>query len=515
MRGESCLTSTAEALAAYLGGLKVSQGPLAGRRLEVLPWEREALALLDTPGPVAVSMARANGKTTFVAGLLAACLDGPLREPRADVLLASPSLRQSRIAFAHVREFLAARHDLRDRAVWRVNDTHLHAQITHRPTGARVLCVGCTPDTLHGLAVGFALIDEPAKLPPAKRDALLAAVRTSAGKIEGARVVAIGTRSDAPAHWFTKMLAGPRALVYAAEARDDPFAVETWRRANPSLDAFPALLPAIREEAREAERDPALLPAFKALRLNLGTAETEAASLIDVDAFEAVEVDRVDRGGPYVLGVDLGSGAAMSAAAACWYGSGAVEAFAMFPAEPPLAERGRADAVGSLYVEMAAGGDLLTSGVHVVNVADVLREALARWGRPEAIVCDRWREAELREALAAVGFPLARLAVRGQGFKDGGEDVRRFRRQVLARTVRVRRSLLIVGALAEARVVTDPAGNAKLAKSSEGGRRQAARDDVAAAIVLAVAERDREGREEPEPARGPRVHIPAAVRARM
>ena len=73
------------------------------------------------------------------------------------------------------------------------------------------------------------------------------------------------------------------------------------------------------------------------------------------------------------------------------------------------------------------------------------------------------------------------------GFKDGGADVRDFRRAVLADRVAPVESLLLTAALAEARVATDPAGNSKLAKSSEGGRRQKARDDAAAAAVLAVA----------------------------
>ena len=42
-------------------------------------------------------------------------------------------------------------------------------------------------------------------------------------------------------------------------------------------------------------------------------------------------------------------------------------------------------------------------------------------------------------------------------------------------------------AVAEARCVMDPAGNAKLAKQVEGGRRLRARDDAAAAAILAVA----------------------------
>ena len=36
-------------------------------------------------------------------------------------------------------------------------------------------------------------------------------------------------------------------------------------------------------------------------------------------------------------------------------------------------------------------------------------------------------------------------------------------------------------------MVTDPAGNSKLAKATQGGRRVRARDDAAAAAILAVA----------------------------
>ena len=39
----------------------------------------------------------------------------------------------------------------------------------------------------------------------------------------------------------------------------------------------------------------------------------------------------------------------------------------------------------------------------------------------------------------------------------------------------------------EARTISDPAGNAKLAKGPQGGRRLRARDDAAAAAVLAVS----------------------------
>ena len=82
---------------------------------------------------------------------------------------------------------------------------------------------------------------------------------------------------------------------------------------------------------------------------------------------------------------------------------------------------------------------------------------------------------------------MAGLVVRGQGYRDGGQDVRDFRAAVLGGHVRPAESLLLTAAMSEARVAGDPAGNWKLSKGTQGGRRHRARDDAAAAAILAVA----------------------------
>ena len=128
-----------------------------------------------------------------------------------------------------------------------------------------------------------------------------------------------------------------------------------------------------------------------------------------------------------------------------------------------------------------------------MSVEALLGEVLARWGRPAVVAADRYRESDLRQALDRAHFPSASYVPRGQGFKDGSEDVRAFRRAVLSGNVTAGKSLLLRAALAEARTVADPSGNEKLAKSTEGGRRRRARDDAAAAAILAVAEGSRRG----------------------
>ena len=114
---------------------------------------------------------------------------------------------------------------------------------------------------------------------------------------------------------------------------------------------------------------------------------------------------------------------------------------AALPESPSLARRGIADGVGTLYLEMLASGDLIQAGGRVADVNALIAEARHRWGDPVAVVCDRWREADLRQSLDAIGFPLGvRVVTRGQGFKDGAEDVRKFRAACLSGEVHPRRS---------------------------------------------------------------------------
>ena len=75
---------------------------------------------------------------------------------------------------------------------------------------------------------------------------------------------------------------------------------------------------------------------------------------------------------------------------------------------------------------------------------------------------------------------------RGFGWKDGSEDIERFRRALFDGEVQVAPSLLLRSAFADAITLVDPANNHKLAKARSLGR-----IDAAAAVVLAVAEGQR------------------------
>ena len=474
----------------YMEGLIIGQGREAGQKLKLYPWQKRFLrGAFGQPDDAALSLARGGGKTTFVAGIACATLDGPLAEPMAETLVVASSFDQGLVCFRHVLHFLQPVMDDRPKQ-WRVQDSANRATITNRDNGSMLRVLGSDPRRLHGSAPKLILADEVAQYPLNLIDRMLAALETSRGKIPDSKMLWLGTRADSPDHPFENALKDGvlgYSQVHAAKKTDPPFQVRTWRKANPGLSRQPDLEKAIRQESKRAKMDSSAMARFKALRMNLGVSEVVESVLLEFETWERIEVKEPECVGPYVLGIDLGQNAAMSAAASYWMDTGGLEAFACFPEEPDLLERGRQDGVDRLYVECAERGELIQEGQLVSDVQALLVEVRARWGAPAAIVCDRWREAELRQSLGAVKFPVIPLIVRGMGYRDGGQDVREFRSACLSDQVSPRRSLLLRSAMSGAKVSTDPAGNAKLAKGGEG-RRARCRDDAAAAAILAVSE---------------------------
>ena len=430
--------------------------------------------MLGKEGDASLTIGRGNGKSALVAGIACSVLDpaGPLHGRRREVVVCASSFAQARIIFEDVDAMIRVKAgDLR--RGYRVQDSQNMATITHRGSGARLRCIGSDPRRAHGLRPLLVLADEPSQWPPSTGEKMVAALRGGLGKVPGSRFVALGTRPAASDHWFQRMLDRPGngyAQTHAAPAEAPTFTLRSIRRANPSWAALPSLRKRVLADRDEAKRDPNELATFRALRLNQGVSDTQESVLLDAATWEAAE-GRPERSGPCFWGVDLGTNAAQSAICGLWPDTGRLEVVAAFPTEPSLEERGLRDGVGSLYRDCFRRGELVTVGGAAVDVGALVAEALHRFGAPVGIAADRWREAELRDVLQEAGVPPAILELRGQGYKDGAEDVRQFRRGFLERKVVPVPSLLMVAAMREARVVTDAGRGQKLAKKTEGGAR--------------------------------------------
>ena len=473
----------------HLSGLTVQQGHGYGQPFPVWPWQRRFLHGAFRPGvaEAVLSMGRGGGKTTLIAGIATACLEAQgVAQPRAEILIVASSMDQGSICFRHILRFLS------DRKKFRIQDTINRMDITSM-NGIRVRVLPASPQALHGAAPHLIIADEVAQWPRTKIDRMLAGLRTSGGKIPGSRMVLFGTRAATPEHPFEMAIAGADyAQVHSAGMNDPIGQKRTWAKANPSVRHNPVLETAYRREAKKAKQSPASMQSFKALRLNLGVADSLENWLLDADTWKRIEGE-AEAKGPCYWGIDMGSGAAASAVACYWPTSGRLEAVAAFGQVPDLRERALADGAGSVYRVAHRRGEIVLLGERVPPAWQLISVCLRRWGRPRGIACDTWRKDDLRDALDAAGLSVP-VDLRRQGFGDGAADVRAFRAAVGAVeksedvTLRVvpRPSVFLLSCMASARTVADPAGNVKLAKAGEG-KRPGARDDAAAAAILAVS----------------------------
>ena len=356
-------------------------------------------------------------------------------------------------------------------------------------------CAGASPRLLHGRAAHLVLADEPSSWLHTQSEKMVSALLTGLGKHEGGRAVFLGTRPGSADHFFQKMLDGNAdfSVQYAASKgiwEKKPFTMEAIRKANPSLAHMPDLRKAIQKDAERAKKDAGMLPAYLALRLNAGVSDIVQSVLLEAGTWERIEGTADVKGG-CIWGIDLSTCAAQSAVACFWPQTGRLEAISAFPATPSLKTRGTKDGSGTLYESCFRRGELIIAGQHTVDVPELLRVALARFGKPSQLVADRWRISDLKEACAKAKIPLTRIIERGMGFRDGAEDVRNFRKACLDGGVVPVPSLLMRSAMSVSRTISDPSGNAKLAKAGEG-KRPGARDDAAAAAILAVSSGTRE-----------------------
>ena len=482
------------ALEAFISELTISQGQGVGARFILLPWQKKFIAgtFKKNVSTAALTMGRGNGKTALISALALAAFVGPVMQPGAAVVILAASFAQARIGFAHVVSFLksSALYNS-DPKRFGISENSRICEILDRLTRCTVRACGSDPRKLHGIVPVLVAVDEPAQHSHGSRDALFAAALTSLGKVEGSRLIAIGTRSPDEAHWFEKALTGgfDYAQIHDASSIDDVFSVKAMRAANPSWKAMPNLRRAIKTAAKYAQSDDAMSAQYRGLRLNLGVDDSPGrAHLISAANWKSIEGDAPREGLP-VLGIDMGGTTSMTAASAYWPASKRLEGLACFPSEPDLKQRGIADGVADRYLQMAARGELFVVGGQTIDPVAFIELVVQRFGPRFAAICgDDFRRPDLLEALRRASVPHCPINFRRMGWRDGAEDVLHFQRSCLSGKVVPAPSLAMRAAMGAATLVYDVGGSGKLSKSTQGGRAKKARDDLAASSIMAISE---------------------------
>ncbi|WP_439525881.1 terminase large subunit domain-containing protein [Roseovarius mucosus] len=481
----------------FLGLLSVPEGKKAGKPLKLAGFQRNFIKGTFSKNVMVgvLSIGRGNAKTALSAGLALAELVGALEEkpqPKREIIFAARNRDQAKTAFNFLVGYIDGLPET-DKAQFIIRrGSKLEVEFAGNGGGlARV--IAADGKSVLGGAPTLAIMDERAAWEREKGDNLENAILSGLGKRDG-RALIISTSAPDDANTFSRWLDEPPPGTYVQEHRppmglpaDD---LDSLLIANPGavegIGATPDWL--VSQARRAIARGGSALSSFRNLNRNERVSSEDRSVLVTVDEWMSAEVapdDLPARDGPCILGIDLGGSRSMSAAAFYWPDTGRLEALGTFPTFPSLADRGAADGVSDRYVQMNERGELSVMGENTVPPGRWLAEIVRQLDgiQPVCIVGDRFRHAEFVEAMQGAGLSRVPFIWRGFAWKDGSEDIERFRRALFDGEVKATPSMLLRFAFADAITLVDPAGNHKLAKARSLGR-----IDAAAATVLAVAQ---------------------------
>jgi hypothetical protein len=150
---------------------RVPEGRLMGRRMVIEEWQRSAIrAIYGNPHVTRraiISMARKNGKTSFVAALLLAHLIGPEAKGNANSQLysAAQSRDQAALIFNAACKIINQNIDMRDA----IKITESHKALTNIDLNIRYRALAADATTAFGLSPRLIIHDELGQICPRKQ----------------------------------------------------------------------------------------------------------------------------------------------------------------------------------------------------------------------------------------------------------------------------------------------------------------------------------------------------------
>ena len=458
--------------------------------MQLRPFQKQFIRGATTPGidTSILSIPRGNGKSWLAAHILTRCLTpgDDLHVPGAEYLLCAASLEQARLSY------LFSRADLEPTGEYRFLDSVTRIGITHKATNTRLRVMSSKAKSAFGIVHCPLLVgDEPGCWETSNGTLMADAIQTAQGKPGSAmKVVFIGTLAPSSSGWWHDLVnGGSGGATYVQKLIGDPSRWDRWseiKRCNPLVTVSDEFKAKLIDERDKARKDGRLKARFLSYRLNFPSGD-ESTMLLTVDDYEVMVARPVPpREGLPIVSLDLGSGRAWSAAVAL-YRNGRVECRALAPGIPSLTDQETRDNVHrGAYSRLSDEGVLIqAAGLRVPPTKMLMQLIKKTWGRPAGLICDRFRLDELRDA----GVPCS-VTARVTRWSEASYDIRALRSNTVDGPFSVAecsRSLL-AASLSVAMVKNDDAGSFRLMKR---GHNNKARDDVAAAFVLAAGAYER------------------------
>ncbi len=252
----------------------IPQGDHVGKPMVLEPFQRKFITeVYDNPVGTRrayLSIARKNGKTGLIAGILLAHIAGPEARQNAQIVSGAQSKDQAAVVFDLARQMVEM-------------SPKLSRVVRVMPSGKRLVglarnvsyrALSAEGKTAHGLSPVLAILDEVGQV-EGPRDDFISAITTSQGAYSNPLLIAISTQAPTDADLFSiwldaqKNAPDPRVVshLYCAPADCALDDRKAWAAANPALGKFKALGD-LELEARNAQEMPANEPEFRNYSLN-------------------------------------------------------------------------------------------------------------------------------------------------------------------------------------------------------------------------------------------------------
>jgi len=418
-----------------------------------------------------LSIARKNGKTGLIAGIVLAHLVGPEAKLNSQIISGARSRDQAAQVFNYASKMVMLSPKLSE--IVRIIPSG--KKLIGLPLNVEYKALSAEAKTAHGLSPVVAILDEVGQV-RGPQDDFIDAITTAQGAHDNPLLLAISTQAandaDLFSVWIDDALASkdPKIVchLYAAPKEAELLDEGAWRAANPALGSFRSY-DDLAEQAKQAVRMPASESTFRNLCLNQRV--STISPFISRDVWQSCGGKVLDFVETEVYaGLDLSARTDLTALVLIGKINGTwhVKPYFWTP-EKGLVDRAKRDR--QPYHTWVKQGFMQTTPGATVDYEYVAQDIAAIVGdlNVKCIAYDPWRIDLMRREFDRIGAELP-LKEFKQGFKDMSGAVDALEAELLNDRVAHGNHPVLTMCAANAVIIKDTSGNRKLNKAKSTGR---------------------------------------------
>jgi phage terminase large subunit-like protein len=467
--------------------LKVPEGEHVGKPMKLDAFQRQFICdIYDNPKGTRrayLSIARKNGKSGLIAGILLAHIVGPEAKLNTQIVSGAMSRDQAALVFNLACKMIQLSPELPPL----VRIVPSSKRLIGLARNVEYRALAADGRTAHGLSPALAILDEVGQVRGPQSD-FVDAIITSQGAHADPLLIAISTQApndnDLFSIWLddAKTSQDPRIVchLYQADKDAELMDAKAWKAANPAMGTFRSRSD-VQEQAERATRMPSFEPTFRNLVLNQRVEMAAPFVSRAVWVLNSGEVnDAVFYENPVYVGLDLSAKNDLTAMVCMAFDGERWHIKPIFwTPEKGVRDRAKRDrAPYDVWAEQGYIRTIVGASIDYESVAREIADTLTDMN-VQAVAFDRWRFDLLKKELDELGVELP-LVEFGQGFRDMAPAIDTLETLLLNEQMAHAGHPVLTMCMANAKIERDAAGNRKLNKQKATGR-------IDGAVALAMA----------------------------